>query len=166
MFTRVEQATLLHCGTVCGRGFREGTMVLAWLSAGFQSLPPLPTIKLGPSDADPQVGGFVYILGPCGSLQSSLPGGWEFLLLLQRPQVFTARGFEALFLRNGTLGCTVCLAPQFFLPVICTRMWDRPICQLLPGRESSLPNCPSPPLLQVWMNVSSLTPWLSNFCTV
>ena len=27
-------------------------MPLVWLSAGFQLLPPLPTIKLGPSGAD------------------------------------------------------------------------------------------------------------------
>ena len=29
-----------------------------------------------------------------------------------------------------------------------------------------LPGCPSPPLLQVWMNVSSLSPWSSDFHTV
>ena len=28
------------------------------------------------------------------------------------------------------------------------------------------PGCPSPPLLLVWMNVSSLSPWLSDFHTV
>ena len=28
------------------------------------------------------------------------------------------------------------------------------------------PGCPSPPLLPVWMNVSSLSPWLSDFHTV
>ena len=157
----------MRCDIVCRGGVREVTMALALLSAGFQSLPPLSTSKLGSSGADYQVGGFVYILGPCGSLQQTLLSGWEFLLLLPHPpQVFSVRGFDALFPSAGTLGCTVCLAPQFFLPVICTRMWDRPICQLLPGRESSLPNCPSPPLLQVWMNVSSLTPWLSDFHTV
>ena len=43
-------------------------MPFALLSASFQSLPPLPTIKLGPSGADSQMGGFVYILEPCGSL--------------------------------------------------------------------------------------------------
>ena len=32
--------------------------------------------------------------------------------------------------------------------------------------DSSLPICSSPPLLPVWMNVSSLTPWLSDFHTV
>ena len=41
-------------------------MALPQLSAGFQSLPLLPTIKLGRSGADFQVGGFVYVPGPCG----------------------------------------------------------------------------------------------------
>ena len=41
----------------------------------------------------------------------------EFLLLLQAPQVFSVRGFEALFPCAGTLGCAVCLAPQLFLLV-------------------------------------------------
>ena len=48
---------------------REGTMPLALLSTGFQSLFQLPTSKLGPSGADSQVGEFVYVLGPCDSLQ-------------------------------------------------------------------------------------------------
>ena len=69
MFIRVGQPTMLHCGTVSGGGVQEGTMPLAWLLAGFQSLPPLPTSKLGPSGADSRVDGFAYILGPCGSLQ-------------------------------------------------------------------------------------------------
>ena len=54
-------------------------MLLAQLFDGFQSLPPLPTSQLGPSGADSQVGGFVYILGPCGCLQRTLLSGWEFL---------------------------------------------------------------------------------------
>ena len=41
-------------------------MPLAQLSASFQSLPLLPTSKLGPSGADSRVGGFVYTLGPEG----------------------------------------------------------------------------------------------------
>ena len=32
--------------------------------------------------------------------------------------------------------------------------------------SSVCPGCPSPPLLLVWMNVSSLTPWLLDFCAV
>ena len=38
--------------------------------------------------------------------------------------------------------------------------------QLLPRSESCPPGCPSPPLLPVWMNVSSLSPWLWDFHTV
>ena len=72
MFTRAGQPTSLCCDAIHGGGAREGTMPLAQLSAGFQSLPPLPTIKLGPSGADSRVGGSVYVLGPCGSLQQTL----------------------------------------------------------------------------------------------
>ena len=60
----------LRYGAVHGRGVQKGRMPLAGLSVpSFQSLPPLPTSKLGSSGADSQVGDFVYILGPCGSLQ-------------------------------------------------------------------------------------------------
>ena len=66
------QRTLLCGGAVCGGGVGEGTVPLLWLLPVFQSLPLLPTSKLGPSGADSQVGGFVYILGPHGSLQQTL----------------------------------------------------------------------------------------------
>ena len=70
MFTRVKQPMLLlRCDAVCGEGVREGTVLLALPSAGFQAFPLLPTSKVGPSGADSLVGGFVYVLGPCGSLQ-------------------------------------------------------------------------------------------------
>ena len=73
-------------------------MVLASLSASFQSLPPLPTIKLGLSGAASQVGGFVYFLGPCGSLQWTLLWGWEVLLLLPLPpQVFSRSDLRLYF---------------------------------------------------------------------
>ena len=62
MFTRMVQPRLLHCGAVCGGGVREGTVPLAQLLAGFQSLPLLPTNKLGLSGADSWVGGCVYVL--------------------------------------------------------------------------------------------------------
>ena len=50
-------------------------------------------------------------------------------------------------------------------------MWDHPVCKPLPCLvlqpppflESCPPSCPSPSLILVWMNVSSLTPWLSDF---
>ena len=40
------------------------------------------------------------------------------------------------------------------------QMWDHWLHEPPPCHESSLPSCPSPPLLPVWMKVSSLTPWL------
>ena len=43
-------------------------MRLAQLLTGFQSLPLPPTSKLDPSGAGSQVGCFVYVLEPCGSL--------------------------------------------------------------------------------------------------
>ena len=126
-------------------------MVLVPLSAGFQSLPLLLTIKLGPSSADSWVGGFVYILAPCGSLQGAILWGWEFLLLpLHPPQVFSGSGLRLYFsvlelwvVWSVTQSTSCCLTSQ--LPPCC---------------ESS------PPLLLVWMNASSLSPWLSDFHTV
>ena len=72
VFTRVGQPTYLLCNAVCGGGVHERTVPLALLSADFQPLPLLPTIKWGLSVADFWVGGFVFSLGPCGSLQRTL----------------------------------------------------------------------------------------------
>ena len=128
----------LHCLVALhvGEGIREGTMLLAWLSAGFHSVFPLPTSKLGPSGAESRVSGPVYILGVCVSLQWTLLWGWEFLPLLQPPQVFIARGFEAFFSYAGNLGCTVCLAPQLFLPIYPHRNVELP-ATALPAWSSS-----------------------------
>ena len=88
--------------------------------------------------------------------------------------VFTQR-FEALFPHAGTLGCMVCFTSPPALPVyLRSNMGSRglpattlptQVIELLPCHESSPPGCPSPPLLLVWMNISSLTPWLSDFYT-
>ena len=61
MFTRAGQPMSLRYGAVCGGGVREGTLLLAQLSAGFQSLPLLPTSKLGPTGDDSRVGGCVCV---------------------------------------------------------------------------------------------------------
>ena len=99
--------------------------------------------------------------------------------------VFNQR-FEALFPHAGALGCVVCFAPQLFLPVYSHVNVELPgpaaaasaSCSLpascsLAGpcppatpHKSSLTGCPAPPLLSVWMNVSSLSPWLSDFHVV
>ena len=131
----------------------------------FQLVPLLPTSKLGPSGADSQVGGFVYVLEPCESLQRTLLWGWEFLLLPpQLSQVFSVRGFEALFSHTGALDCVVFSLPSQSSQFICTQMWDRPLCNPLdfsPWPSSQLlatstlqSGCSSPPLLLIWMNIS------------
>ena len=124
-------------------------MLLARLSAGFQSLPPLPTSKLSLSGADSQVSGFVYSLRPCGSLQRPLLWSWEFLPL--------QCSFEAICPCAGTLSCTVCLTPQSFLPVYLHANVGPPSLPNItsPAQSSSChfagspfcPSCPSPPLL-------------------
>ena len=95
----------------------EGAMALAPLSAGFQSLPPPPTIKLGPFGADSRVGGLVHALGPCGSLQWTLLWGWESPAAVSTPTGVFNQRFEALFFHAGVLGCVVCLTSLPFLPV-------------------------------------------------
>ena len=150
-------------------------MALAPLSASFQSLPLLPTIKLGPSVAASRVGGFMYVLGPCGSLQQTLLWGWEFLPLPPPPpRVFSISGLRLYFpalelwVAWSKAGSTSrCLASQLQLyPPHST------IRHLTGSASHSIvasplhPGCPSPPLLLVWRNVSSLSPWLLDFYTV
>ena len=117
-------------------------MPLAQLLAGFQSLPLLPTSKLGPSGADSQVGRFVYVLGPVGlSNELSYDAGNFSHCHCNPPQVFTVRGFEALFPHAGTLGYMVCLAPQFLL--------------VYPHANMGPPHLPAITLLQVLSALAS-----------
>ena len=72
-----------------------------------------PQADFGLSDADLQMGRFVYILEPCAPLPQTL---LEFLLLPQLTQIFTSRGFESLVAHAETLDSVVCLASQWFFP--------------------------------------------------
>ena len=157
-----------------GKGW-GGAMVLAPLSAGFQSLPLLPTIKLGPSGADSRVGELVHALGSCGSLQWTLLWGWEFPVAASTPMgVFNQRS-EALFPHTG-------LCSLLWFPAVPSSL---SVCECgaaasahLTGSTSHClaasplrPGCPSPPLLPVWMNAYFLFPWcwtswLFNFLSV
>ena len=148
-----------------GRG-RKGAIVLTLLSARVQSLSPLPTIKLCPSGAaSHQVGGRVHVLGPCGSLQQTLLWGWELLLLPpQPPRVFSTNGLRVLEpwvvgLSPGPPAAASLASHSLAHPA--------PQSYHLAGSSSHslaasvvCPSCLSPSLLLVWMNVSSLSPWL------
>ena len=151
-------------------------MALAPLSAGFQSLPPLLTTKLGPSGADSRVGRWACAHSrPLWVSPMNSPGslGVSLTAASTPTGVFNQR-FEALFPCPGTLGCSIYLATHLFLPVYlyanvgppappASNSPGSPADALLQVLSSWLPI--SAPL-QVWMNVSSLTPWLSDFHTV
>ena len=75
-----------------------GAMAPASLSSGFQSFTLILTIKLGHFGAGSRVSGPVHTLGPCGSLQRPLPGGWESLLLPPQPSgALSIRGLRLYF---------------------------------------------------------------------
>ena len=97
-------------------------MVLALLSAGFQSLPPLPTSKVGPSGADSRVGGLVHALGSCGSPMNSPVRLGVSPAAASTPTGVCSQRLEALFPGAGALGCgsvtqstSCCLASQLQL---------------------------------------------------
>ena len=97
-------------------------MPLTQLLASFQSLPPLPTSiptsKLGPSGANSLVGGFLYVLGPCGSLQqTNSPVSMGVPPPAATPTGFSVRGFEALFPHTGSL-CLCGLSQSAVVPFV------------------------------------------------
>ena len=79
--------------------------------------------------------------------------------------VFNQR-FEALFPQTGTLGFVVCLAPQLFFLVFLHANVGPPSLQSATLQSPPAEALPALVLLLVWMNDSSLTPWLSDFHTV
>ena len=90
------------------------------------------------------------------------------------PTVVFNQWFEALFPHARTLGCVVRHPVHQLLlrqpaAALSTQLHNPPphwVRQSPPCHTSSLPGCLSPPLLPVWMNVSSLSLWLLDFHTV
>ena len=152
-------------------------MALVPLSAGLQSFPPLPTIKLGPSGADFPSG---WACVCTRTLWVSPPNSPVRLgvspAVASTPQVFSISGLRLCFPEPGWWSAS--RSSWFFY----AQMWGMgsasdhattPFVQqsarfcVQPGNRSPVyPSCPSPPLLPVWMNVSPLSPWLSNFPAV
>ena len=79
--------------------------------------------------------------------------------------VFSQR-FEAVFPCAWALGCGFVSLLSCSSQFMCMKMWDHRVCQPSPRCTSSSSGCRFPPLLPVWVSVSSLTPWLSDFHTV
>ena len=147
-------------------------MPLGQLSASFHSCPPLPTNKLGTCVADSWMDGFVF-LGPCWHLQWTLLWGWEFLLLHNPHRFLLPEILRLYFLAldpllsvslpscSSWLSTCKCWNAQFRASAL-----PAPVLQLLLATSPPHPNCLSQPLLPSWVNVSSLTPWFSDFHTV
>ena len=91
-------------------------MQLVLLSAGFQSLPPLPTANLALLVLIPRWGVCVHSRTLWVSKELSCEAGSFFRCCLNPTGVFSQR-FEALFPLCWSPGLQVCLAPQLFLPV-------------------------------------------------
>ena len=98
---------------------------------------------------------------------SSEPG--SFSRSTSAPTSVFSQRFEALFPHLEPWVRSLSCSPVV-LPGLSARLVHSPpprwVHQLPPCCKSSLPGCPSPPLLPVWMNVSSLSPWLLDFHTV
>ena len=152
---------LLCCGTMCGGGVQEGTMPLAWLSAGFQPLPQLPISKLGSSGADSQVGGFMYVLGPHGSPQELSCKVGSFSRCLNSHRFW---GFISPHWNPGLhgLSCSLIVPPALSAHK-CGTTWSSNCCLAM---CPLCPSCLSPSLLPVWMNVSSLTPCWTLYSSI
>ena len=150
-------------------------MALAPLSEGFQVTPPATHNQIGPFWCCFPSGWACVRSGTLWVSPTNSP-----VRLGVSPAAASAptgvfnRWFEALFPRAGALGCVVCHLVHQLLPRWPAAALPAPlhnpsplwVRQPLPCHESSPPSCPSPPLLPVWMNVSSLSPWLSDFHTV
>ena len=88
-------------------------------------------------------------------------------------KVFSIRGLR-LYFPVLEPWVAVCVTTQLFLPASLHENVGLPCppATTLPGPPATnllgvlSAGYPSPPLLPVWMNVSSLTPWLSDFHTV
>ena len=85
---------------------------------------------------------------------------------LNPPQVFSVRGLRLYFPELEPWVVGLSRSPVVPPGLSAHKCGDCPVPKPLPLRDSSPQGCPSPPLLPVWVSVSSLTPWLSDFHTV
>ena len=131
-------------------------MLLAPLSARFQSLPPLPTQSNWALLVLP--GGWVCIHSrPLWVSPMNTPVRLS-LTTASIPQVFSISGLRLYFNAMEPWVVQSVSFPSCSSEFIHTQMWNCLLHQPPPHWESSPPGCPSPPVLPVWINVSSLTP--------
>ena len=143
-------------------------MVLAPLSAGFQSLPPLSTIKLGPSGAASQV--VCTFQDPVGlSSKLSCEAGSFSQCCLNPHRCYQSEGLRLQFPVLESWVSRSVLLTSCSSRFICMRMWDQLVHRLPPCRRvlfTRLPVSAPPTGLGECFSVSSSSAWLSDFHTV
>ena len=134
---------MLSCDTVCEGGTEREQWCLLHSPPDFSHSLCYPLSNWARLVLVPKWVGLCTLQAPVGLSNNLSCDAGSFSCSCPTPTgVFTER-FEALFPGAGALGCVVCHL----------------VHQLLPRCESSLPSCPSLPLLLVWMNVYFLSPW-------
>ena len=119
---------------------------------------------------NPRVGGFTYVLGPCRSFKTDSPERLAVSSTTPTPAGFCSQKLRRLYFPVlepwavwSGLGLGL-LAPQVSLLVLSTTLEYG--AALSAGHHCCLAAAPSLPLLPVWINISSLNPWLSDFHAV
>ena len=163
----------LCCSTVCGGGVREGTTLLPSLlgSCPFSHFSCYPISNWALLVLIPRWVDFVCYVGLSNKL--SCEAG-SFSCHCNPHRFFPSRGFEVFeTVLELWIARSVSL-PSYSSQFIHKQMWDHLLHQPLPGHLTLSdscscavhplhPGCLSPFLLPVWMNVSSLNPWLLDF---
>ena len=153
-------------------------MALAPLSAGFQSLSPLPTITLGPCGAESQVG-WCACFRPLwvSPMNSPVRSGVSPTATSTPMGVFSQRFVSFISLRWSPGLHSLPSSLLFFLVYLYANVgpWGLLAAAGPAPIHNPPPRCVRQPppclescllLLPVWMNVSCLSPWLSDFHTV
>ena len=146
-----------------GRGPRGNNTACSTLTS-FQSLPPLPTSKLGPSAADAQVSGFFVPSRTLWVSPRNSPARLGVSPATTTLTRFFSQRFWGFISPNWypgllSLSCSAVVHPSLSA-CKCGTIWSSSHCL---ATSPLCPGCLCPPLLPVWMNVSSLIPSLLDF---
>ena len=167
------------CGAVCAGGAGEGARLLTWNLSYFQSLYTLPVCNWCPtsccSGGGSQSGWVCVYSRTLRALWMDSPGRlavFFFFLVTQPPLLFTEI-MRLYFPCAGTLCCVVWpevgiahsqgIPPDFYPSHVNVVL---PIPPATTTPHPLRPGSPSPPLPSMWMNMTSLNTWLSDFHTV
>ena len=174
-FARAGQPMLLHCGAVCGVEVEEGNNTACWAlgqlsvtsSTIHKQIGPFwcwllvgwfcvcsRTLWFFPRNSPVRLGVYPPATSPTGFFSQKV---WGFISPWWNPGLLGLFLFPVVSPSLSVHKCGTALVASHHPP------WSFSHCLALSGL---CPIYPSPSLLPVWMNISSLSPSLSNICTV